>query len=68
MYFLGDITNVEVFNVQLPQVGELTKFSWKFPDSRITVLRPCQKKKIKNQPVTLKTGLSKQLMTLPVLN
>lgn len=47
MYFLGDITNVEVFNVQLPQVGELTKFSWKLPDSRITVLRPCEKKKKK---------------------
>lgn len=38
-YFLGYISNVEVFNVQLPQVGELAELCWKLPDSRITVPR-----------------------------
>lgn len=35
-HFQRDISNVEVFNVQLPQVGELTELCWKLPDSRIT--------------------------------
>lgn len=35
-YFLWNISNVEVFDVQLPQTGELTKLCRKLPDSRIT--------------------------------
>lgn len=38
-YILRDIGNIEVFNVQMPQVEELTKLCWKFPDSRVTVPR-----------------------------
>lgn len=33
---MWNISNVEVFDVQLPQTGELTKLCWKLPDSRIT--------------------------------
>lgn len=36
--FLGDIRNAEVFNVQLPQVGELTQLGWKLPNTSITVV------------------------------
>ena len=38
-HFLGNISDIEVFCVQLPQVGEPTKLHWKLPDSRITVPR-----------------------------
>lgn len=36
--FLGDVGDGEVFNVQLPQVGELTQLGWKLPNSSITVV------------------------------
>lgn len=35
--FVGHVGNIEIFNVQLPQVGKLAEFSWKLSNSSIAV-------------------------------
>lgn len=37
--FLGHVGNIEIFNVQLPQVGKLAEFGWKLSNSNIAVGR-----------------------------